>query len=98
MGHMASVDRKWSALPVPHAVEVPDRLRTERCLDPDVSQMEVELLWARLGQMACRLEEIPEARDFADGFLAGLPYEKPIPALRAVNLNPFERPVVDLGF
>jgi hypothetical protein len=33
-----------------------------------------------------------------DGFLAGLPYEKLLPALRAINLNPLERPVVDLGF
>jgi phenylpropionate dioxygenase-like ring-hydroxylating dioxygenase large terminal subunit len=33
-----------------------------------------------------------------DGFLAGLPYEKLLPALRAINLNPLERPIVDLGF
>ena len=29
-----------------------------------------------------------------DGFLAGLPYEKLLPALREVNVNPLERPVV----
>ena len=33
-----------------------------------------------------------------DGFLAGLPYEQLLPALRAVNVNPFEQPIVDLGF
>jgi hypothetical protein len=33
-----------------------------------------------------------------DGFLAGLPYEELLPALHAINLNPLERPVVDLGF
>ena len=33
-----------------------------------------------------------------DGFLAGLPYEKLLPALQAVNVNPLERPIVDLGF
>ena len=33
-----------------------------------------------------------------DGFLAALPYEKLLPALHAINLNPLERPVVDLGF
>jgi hypothetical protein len=33
-----------------------------------------------------------------DGFLAGLPYETLLPALEAVNVNPLERPVVDLGF
>jgi len=33
-----------------------------------------------------------------DGFLAGLPYDALLPALHAINLNPLERPVVDLGF
>lgn len=32
-----------------------------------------------------------------DGFLAGLPYERLLPALREINVNPLERPVVDLG-
>ena len=32
-----------------------------------------------------------------DGFLAGLPYERLLPALREVNVNPLERAVVDLG-
>ena len=31
-----------------------------------------------------------------DGFLAGLPYERLLPALREVNVNPLERPLVDL--
>ena len=33
-----------------------------------------------------------------DGFLAGLPYEKLLPALRVVNVNPLERPIADIGF
>jgi hypothetical protein len=33
-----------------------------------------------------------------DGFLAGLPYEQLLPAMRQLNVNPLERPVVDLGF
>ena len=33
-----------------------------------------------------------------DGFLAGRPYDQLAPALREVNVNPLERPVVDLGF
>jgi hypothetical protein len=33
-----------------------------------------------------------------DGFLAGLPYEQLLPALREVNVNPLERPIVDVGF
>ena len=33
-----------------------------------------------------------------DGFLAGLPYEKLLPALHAINVNPLEMPIVDIGF
>jgi phenylpropionate dioxygenase-like ring-hydroxylating dioxygenase large terminal subunit len=33
-----------------------------------------------------------------DGFLAGRPYDQLSPALRAVNVNPLEQPVADLGF
>jgi phenylpropionate dioxygenase-like ring-hydroxylating dioxygenase large terminal subunit len=33
-----------------------------------------------------------------DGFLAGLPYEALLPALHAINVNPLEMPVLDLGF
>src|SRR5262249_29113658 len=32
-----------------------------------------------------------------DGFLAGLPYERLLPALNAVNIAPFEKPIVDIG-
>jgi phenylpropionate dioxygenase-like ring-hydroxylating dioxygenase large terminal subunit len=60
------MDRKSSALPVPYAVEVPDRVRKERYFDPDFYAMECELLWPRVWQMACRLEEIPEPRDFVE--------------------------------
>jgi phenylpropionate dioxygenase-like ring-hydroxylating dioxygenase large terminal subunit len=31
-----------------------------------------------------------------DGFLAALPYERLLPALREVNVNPLERPIVEL--
>jgi phenylpropionate dioxygenase-like ring-hydroxylating dioxygenase large terminal subunit len=33
-----------------------------------------------------------------DGFLAGLPYERLLPALGKVNVNPLEQPAADLGF
>jgi phenylpropionate dioxygenase-like ring-hydroxylating dioxygenase large terminal subunit len=33
-----------------------------------------------------------------DGYLAGLPHERLLPALREVNVNPLERPVVDIDF
>jgi phenylpropionate dioxygenase-like ring-hydroxylating dioxygenase large terminal subunit len=51
---------------VPYAIEQPDRIPKERYLDPDFFAMEVELLWPRVWQMACRLEEIPEPRDFVE--------------------------------
>ena len=33
-----------------------------------------------------------------DGYLAGLPTEHLLPAVQAVNVYPFDRPIVDLGF
>jgi phenylpropionate dioxygenase-like ring-hydroxylating dioxygenase large terminal subunit len=33
-----------------------------------------------------------------DGFLGGLPHAKLVPAVQAVNVYPFDRPIVDLGF
>ena len=63
---MTIVEHKWTALPVPHAIDVPDRIRKERYSDPDFYRMEAELLWPRVWQMACRLEEIPEPGDFAE--------------------------------
>ena len=41
-------------------------LPKERYFDPDFYQLEVELLWPRVWQMACRLEEIPEPDDFVE--------------------------------
>ncbi len=63
---MAIVEQKWSALPVPFAMETPDRVPKERYYDPDFYRMEAELLWPRVWQMACRLEEIPRPGDFAE--------------------------------
>ena len=63
---MAIVDRKWSALPVPYAMQVPDRVPKERYFDADFYAMEAEMLWPRVWQMACRLEEIPQPRDFVE--------------------------------
>jgi phenylpropionate dioxygenase-like ring-hydroxylating dioxygenase large terminal subunit len=56
--------RKWTALPVPHAMEVLDRIPKERYYDPEFFALEAELLWPRVWQMACRLEEIPRPGDF----------------------------------
>jgi hypothetical protein len=33
-----------------------------------------------------------------DGFLAGLPHDRLLAALETVNVNPLERPIVDIDF
>ena len=63
---MAIVERKTAAQPVPHAVELPDRIPKQRYLDPDFFDLEGERLWSRVWQMACRLEEIPRPHDFVE--------------------------------
>lgn len=63
---MAIVEKKGASPHVPHAMEFVDRAPKERYFDPDFYQMEAELLWPRVWQMACRLEEIPEPGDFAE--------------------------------
>jgi phenylpropionate dioxygenase-like ring-hydroxylating dioxygenase large terminal subunit len=49
---------------IPFSVEEPDRLPKQRYYDADFFALEAERLWPRVWQMACRLEEIPEANDF----------------------------------
>jgi phenylpropionate dioxygenase-like ring-hydroxylating dioxygenase large terminal subunit len=56
----------WSPLPVPFAIEVPDRAPKERYVDPEFFRLEAEQLWPRVWQMACRLEELPEPGDFVE--------------------------------
>ncbi|MBI2706067.1 MAG: aromatic ring-hydroxylating dioxygenase subunit alpha [Actinobacteria bacterium] len=63
---MTIVERNRAALPVPYAIEIPDRVRKERYFDPGFYELEVERLWPRVWQMACRLEEIPHAGDFVE--------------------------------
>ena len=60
------MDQTWTALPVPHAIEVPDRAPKARYVDPDFFALEAEQLWPRVWQMACRLEEIPEPGDVVE--------------------------------
>lgn len=33
-----------------------------------------------------------------DGFLAGLPYDRLLPAMRSINVHPLEMPALDLRF
>ena len=54
------------AVPVPYAMEHADRVPKERYFDRGFYELECELLWPRVWQMACRLEEIPEPGDFVE--------------------------------
>jgi phenylpropionate dioxygenase-like ring-hydroxylating dioxygenase large terminal subunit len=62
---VAIVDQNRPALPVPYAMELPDRARKQRYSEPDFFRLEAERLWSRTWQMACRLEEIPRPHDYA---------------------------------
>jgi len=59
-------DTSRPPLAVPYAMDIPDRVQKERYFDPDFFRMEGDALWARVWQMACRLEEIPNAGDFVE--------------------------------
>jgi nitrite reductase/ring-hydroxylating ferredoxin subunit len=63
---MLQQDTERTPLPVPHAMGRPDRVPARRYYDPEFFEMERELLWPRVWQMACRLEEIPEPGDFVE--------------------------------
>lgn len=63
---LVAVTEQRAALAVPFAIEHPDRIPKQRYLDPDFYAMECEVLWPRVWQMACRLEEIPHPGDFAE--------------------------------
>jgi len=65
---VAIVERKGSGLSVPFAMdpEFPDRVPKERYFDAAFYELEVERLWPRVWQMACRLEEIPQPHDVVE--------------------------------
>src|SRR5258708_11520302 len=52
--------------PVPFPVTNPERIPTQRYYDQEFYDLECELLWPRVWQMACRLEEIPEVGDWVE--------------------------------
>ena len=63
---MTITERPWAALPVPYAVEYPDRIPKERYFDREFFELERKRFWPRVWQMACRLEEIPNPGDYAE--------------------------------
>src|SRR4051794_13973983 len=61
-----TVDEARSARAVPYAMEFADRVPKRRYYDAEFYELEAELLWPRVWQMACRLEEIPQVGDFVE--------------------------------
>jgi phenylpropionate dioxygenase-like ring-hydroxylating dioxygenase large terminal subunit len=61
---MSEIARKKSRSKVPFAIERPDRIPAQRYYDQEFYDLEREMLWPRVWQMACRLEEIPKPGDF----------------------------------
>ena len=53
-------------LKVPFAMDRPDRVSPERYYDPEFFAMEKDLLWPRVWQMACRLEDIQNPGDYVE--------------------------------
>jgi nitrite reductase/ring-hydroxylating ferredoxin subunit len=51
---------------VPFPVTNPERIPARRYYDQEFYDLECELLWPRVWQMACRLEEIPEVGDWIE--------------------------------
>src|ERR1700754_3187968 len=51
---------------VPFQITNPERIPKERYYDEEFFKLEAELLWPRVWQMACRLEEIPEVGDWVE--------------------------------
>jgi len=51
---------------VPFEVSQPDRIPVQRYFDEEFFRLEGEHLWPHVWQMACRLEQIPEAGDWIE--------------------------------
>jgi phenylpropionate dioxygenase-like ring-hydroxylating dioxygenase large terminal subunit len=58
-------------LDVPFEVDRKDRVRAERYYDSHFFELEKELLWPRVWQMATRLDQIPNPGDFAEYEILG---------------------------
>jgi len=58
-----SADVNGTPPAVPWAVRTADRIPKQRYYDPEFYALEAEMLWPRVWQMACRLEEIPKPGD-----------------------------------
>ncbi len=58
-----SADVNGTPPAVPWAVRTADRIPKQRYYDPEFYALEAKMLWPRVWQMACRLEEIPKPGD-----------------------------------
>lgn len=63
---MSLAEQRLDPSTVPWAVRHPTRVPKQRYYDPEFFALEAELLWPRVWQMACRLDEIPEPGDFVE--------------------------------
>ncbi|VBA39480.1 Anthranilate 1,2-dioxygenase large subunit [Mycobacterium innocens] len=63
---MVSIEVNWTPLLVPWAVRTADRIPKQRFYDPEFYALEAAMLWPRVWQMACRLEEIPKPGDYVE--------------------------------
>ena len=69
-----------------------------RLIHPTGASIEREERIAQYARLSERAEgHISNFERLIDGFLAGLPYERLLPALRKINVNPLDRPIVDIG-
>lgn len=55
---MATTGQKFTAPPVPWAMEYSDRVPKQRYYAPEFFAMEAELFWPRVWQMACGSDRI----------------------------------------
>src|SRR5262249_26026770 len=61
----APIEDSSASRKVPYAVTESDRIPSKRYYDQEFYDLELEHLWPKTWQMACRLEEIPEVGDYA---------------------------------
>jgi phenylpropionate dioxygenase-like ring-hydroxylating dioxygenase large terminal subunit len=80
-------DPRWPAIPAQDFSNLPRQQRGLHAWGFEYMRLSAELEG-----------HISNCQRVVDGFLAGLPHERLLPALRTVNVYPFEQPVLDLGF
>ena len=91
------------ALQVPYAMTRPDRVPARRYYDAEFFAMEAELLWPRVWQMACRLEDIAKPGDYVeyeilDQSVIVVRVDDVLLSAQQQVQGPIDAPARDLGF